>query len=233
MATVIAGLEADDDATDALPAVLARACVQVLPVAGAGISSTNQLRVPLGASDSTVVRAERLQTTLGEGPCLTATSTSMPVRATASMMASRWPVFHQELLRQTPYRTIVSLPLQSHQRLFAALDLYSTDEVAFAHLALDEIQAEVADPLASMLVTQPHTTEPGQEDLPAWLDSGRVRERMKVWVSIGMLMETGLLTNTEALSVLRAYAYTHDTTLDELAAQLTTRQVSVDTVLDS
>jgi hypothetical protein len=59
-----------------VPMVLCQACVQVLPVAGAGLSITDQLRIPLGASDEVVARAERLQTTLGEGPCLT---------------ASRWP----------------------------------------------------------------------------------------------------------------------------------------------
>jgi hypothetical protein len=55
---------------------------------------------------------------------------------------------------------------------------------------------------------------------------------MTVWVAIGMLMEHDALTNTEALSVLRGHAYTHDTTLDELAAQLTTRHTTPDNVLN-
>ena len=48
-----------------LPMVFVRAAVTVLPVAGAGLSMTNHLRVPLAASDEDVAAAERLQTTLG------------------------------------------------------------------------------------------------------------------------------------------------------------------------
>jgi len=233
MAAVSAALGASSDGTDVLPGVLSRACVEVLPVAGAGISWTDELRIPLGASDLMAVRAERLQTTLGEGPCLTASSTSTPLRATGSVMALRWPVFYQELVSQTPYRTIVSVPLQSpQQERFGALDLYSTDDNAFSDLILDEICTEVADPIAAILFDEPRTTDQGPADLPDWMKSNPVRDRMTVWVAIGMLMEHGL-TNTDALSVLRGYAYTHDTTLDELATRVTTRQVTPETFLDS
>jgi hypothetical protein len=62
------------------------------------------------------------------------------------MMALRWPIFHNELLRQTPYRTIISLPLQSPQReRFGALDLYSTDDDALSDLIVDQLCTEVAD----------------------------------------------------------------------------------------
>jgi hypothetical protein len=233
MAAVLTAVDADGDGTHVLPAVLAEACVQVLPVAGAGISWTDALRLPLGASDPTAVLAERLQTTLGEGPCLTASSTSTPLRATGVMMALRWPVFHHELLQQTPYRTIISLPLQSpQQERFGALDLYSTDDDAFSDLIVDQLSTEVADPIAAILFDQPPTSHQHPDDPPAWLDSQPVRDRMTVWVAIGMLMEHRALTNTEALSMLRGHAYTHDTTLDELATQITTRHITPDTVLN-
>ena len=51
MSVVIKDYEAQTSGDDLLPAVLARACVRVLGVAGAGLSITDELRVPLGASD--------------------------------------------------------------------------------------------------------------------------------------------------------------------------------------
>jgi AmiR/NasT family two-component response regulator len=41
-----------------------------------------------------------------------------------------------------------------------------------------------------------------------------------VWVAVGILMERGRLTNPDALAVLRAYAYSHQMTLDAVAADL-------------
>lgn len=232
MAAVLEAFD-EDGRTEVLPAVLARACVQVLPVFGAGLSYTDELRIPLGASDSMAVRAERLQTTLGEGPCLAATRNSVPLRATGDVMAARWPVFHQELLRQTPYRTIVSVPLQSERRgRFGALDLYSTETGGFSELMLDRICAEVADPIAAILFDGPSNRD-RDSDLPAWLASDGVMDRMTVWVAIGMVMEQAVFTNLDALSTLRAYAFTHITTLDELAAQITTRQITPETILAS
>jgi hypothetical protein len=83
---------------DLLPLVFVRAAVSVLPVAGAGLSMTDHLRIPLAASDYDVVAAERLQTTIGEGPCLaavrpTATQTfirSSPTRDSSQGTHSGW-----------------------------------------------------------------------------------------------------------------------------------------------
>lgn len=75
------------DGAELLPTVLARACVKVLPIAGASLSLTDELRIPLGASDDVAARAEQLQATLGEGPCLTATATGHH----RCMTLPRWP----------------------------------------------------------------------------------------------------------------------------------------------
>jgi hypothetical protein len=232
MAAVLEVFDKDGGRVEVLPALMARACVHVLPVAGAGISFTDELRIPLGASDATAVRAERLQTTLGEGPCLTATATSAAFRATGSMMAARWPMFYAELLRQTPYRTVTSVPLQSRQqKRFGALDLYSTDDDTGSAMALEQLCAEVGDPIAAILFDGPTSIDRPATDLPAWLAADSVTDRMKVWIAIGMLMEDGILTNSAALASLRGYAFRHDATLDELAAQVIAHQVTPHTIL--
>ena len=55
-----------------VPTAVSVACAEVLGVDGAGLSLVGDLRVPLAASTPEVRRAEQLQTTLGEGPCLAA-----------------------------------------------------------------------------------------------------------------------------------------------------------------
>jgi len=97
------------------PTVLAQACVAVLPVAGAGLSVIHRLRVPLGPSDDQA--AERLQSTLGEGPCLAAVEQAGPVMGDSATIARRWPTFDVELQERTPFRFLVSLPLVARPRI--------------------------------------------------------------------------------------------------------------------
>ena len=201
---------------------LSEATIAVLPVEGAGLSMLTDLRVPLGASDEVVVRAEALQTTLGEGPCLSAAAADRPLVADLAAMAARWPVFHEEFIAQTPYRSVASVPLRlDDSRTVGALDLYSTRAEQLDLDLLAEIGAEVADPIAAMLfdgLSLPADADPLTEVV--WLNHERTNQRMQVWVAVGILMERGRLTNPDALAVLRAYAFSHQMTLDAVAADL-------------
>ena len=126
MAAVMKAHDTRASAAEVLPMLLAQACVEVLRVTGAGVSITDGVRVPLGANDTTAAQAEALQSTLGEGPCLDATATSEPLVVGETSMAARWPMFYHELLAQTPFRSVASIPLKSSQlRRFGALDLYT------------------------------------------------------------------------------------------------------------
>src|SRR6195952_1008533 len=143
-----------------LPARLMRAAAAALPIAAAGISvfTTDGHRVPLGASDDTAALAERLQFTVGEGPCLSVHGTGRALLATEEVMARRWPTFHSELVGRTPFRSILSLPLdQPHLGGNAAMDLYYEE----SDRALDAVQLEdvqdAADVTAALLVTDPAT----------------------------------------------------------------------------
>jgi hypothetical protein len=234
MSAVMEGYDAQANGDDLLPAVLARACVRVLGVAGAGLSITDELRVPLGASDDLVARAERLQTTLGEGPCLSATAAREPLIADQDLMATRWPMFHRELLEQTPFRSIASLPLNSldYQRL-GALDLYSTEPHFVASTRVADIIINVADPIAAILFDAATTPLQRGAVSSAWLTNPRARTRMNVWVAVGMLIEHATLSNADALAALRAYAFSHDMTLENVATKMSTRRLDPDTLLSA
>jgi GAF domain-containing protein len=142
-----AGLgERTSTSPDLLPVVLCRATVAVLPVEGAGLSLTGDLRVPLGSSDDLAARGERLQVTLGEGPCLTAAALGQPLVADMKRMTTAWPLFAEEFLGQTPYRSVASVPLTDDGSTFGALDLYSTRTETLDEVVLVELAAQVADP---------------------------------------------------------------------------------------
>ena len=232
MAAVIEAYDSHDSGADIMPMLLAQACVKVLHVTGAGISVTDGLRVPLGASDAAAAQAEALQTTLGEGPCLAATATSEPLVADETSMAARWPMFHRELITKTPFRAVASLPLKSaNLQRFGALDLYSADAGLLHRLSLNDVSLNIADPMAGMLFDDPETIMQDGSPLPVWMKTHSVAHRMNVWIAVGILIEYADLTNADALAALRAYAYGHSANLDDIAHHVATQELHPDSLL--
>jgi hypothetical protein len=103
-------------------------------VDGAGISLTAEIRVPLAATSPDAVTAEALQTTIVEGPCLTAAAHRTTLVADASSLATTWLIFGSALTSRTQFRSVVSVPLQTKVgSVFGAVDhLYSADADAAA-----------------------------------------------------------------------------------------------------
>jgi len=223
-ATVIEAFTRGGATANLLPMVFARAAVSVLPVAGAGLCLTDRLRIPLAASDPDVVTAEQLQTTLGEGPCLAAVDTGGPLVADLAMMAASWPAFYERFDAETPYQSVASFPLRSPGGAYlGALDLYSTSRDTLTSRELEEVDAAVAVPIASTLFRDTVAGELDGSSVPSWLKQESVDERMNVWVAVGMSMQRLTLTNSDALALLRGYAYSHSVTLDQVARLVTDR----------
>jgi GAF domain len=217
---------------DLLPMVFVRAAVSVLPVTGAGLSMTHHLRVPLAASDEDVVTAERLQTTIGEGPCLAAVATGEPLVADLATMAASWPTFSELFVAETPYRSVASFPLRSARGSYVgALDLYSTSPDTLTNSELAEFDAAVATPITSTLFRDAGAIELDGVTVTTWLSKESVDERMNVWVAVGMSMERLQLNNTDALALLRGYAYSHGMTLDQVALLVTDKGLQPEELL--
>lgn len=216
-----------------LPQVLAEACVEVLPVAGAGISVMQEiLRVPLGASDELARRTERLQSTLGEGPCLAAAETPLPLAAGLDTIAHRWPLFHRELLAQTPYRSVSSIPLlpdRGHR--LGVLDLYLTTPEPMEPQLLFSLSASIGATMAAILSGAPVAEGLDGVTMPTWLNAAPVQERMRVWAAVGVMLARSDVSNADALALMRAFAFGQGLTLDEVATQLTSFELDPDKVL--
>ncbi|MGY1845774.1 GAF and ANTAR domain-containing protein [Blastococcus sp. SYSU DS1021] len=206
---------------EALPLRLSRVCAELLRVDGAGLVLVDGTarRLPLGASDPAAASAERMQFTVGEGPCATAQATGQPVFAVEDDLRRRWPVFADLLLRGTPFRAVVALPLHTGPAGEGALDLYFRRSAAVVELdvfAAGAVGELVSSALSDAAVWSTWTPAEG----PDWLRGAAPRQRAAVWEAVGKLGVARDIDPEEALALLRTEAYTSGRSVDEVAAAL-------------
>jgi hypothetical protein len=218
--------DADLAGPELLPVRLARACARTLSVDDAGLSLVDsaQQRVPLGASSDVAEVAERLQFTVGAGPCMTAQETRQPVFAVEDDLRRRWPVFTELLVASTPFRAVVALPLQPALSGAGAIDLYfrTSEEV----LDLDVFEAmAVGELVTSALSDAAVWSEWSPAEGPEWLQGPVPRRRAAVWEAMGKLCVDLQISAPAALDLLRAHAYGSGRTVDDLAEQLLAGQL--------
>jgi hypothetical protein len=211
-----------------VPERLAKAAAAVLPVDGSGISLffASDRRLPLGASDEQAAEAERLQFTVGEGPCLSAHASGQPVLADEATIHSRWPAFYDGLVTRTSIRAIIALPLEDEFRGFGALDLYLIPPRGVGSLTLFDALT-VAREVVTVFQANNRQASP-KGDGPAWLDAPAAERRSLVWQAMGFLNAGLGVTSPDALAMLRAYAYSEGMDLDELASQLLDRKLPLE-----
>jgi hypothetical protein len=204
-----------------LPDRLSRTAARLLDADGAGLSLRvgESGRSPLGASSPEAGRAERLQFTVGTGPCLLATTTGQPVFVVEQDMRRRWPAFADLLLAQTPYRGIVSLPLRSPVAGDGAMDLFFTDPGDVPRLDVFDAIA-VGDLVSSALVDAAVLTTWSEAAGPDWLRSPSALGRAALWDAVGRTSLVLDVDASSALALLRGYAYAGGRTVDAVAADL-------------
>lgn len=203
-----------------LPTRLARAAAGILGADGVGLSVIqDQFRVPVGASDDDGVAAERLQFTVGEGPCLAAVRRRAVVRAGGEELEALWPAYYDELVRHTPYRSILAIPFAADTDVTAALDLYFREPDAAADVNIADVTA-VTVQISALLRASNEPAEPAARslgvDLPVWLRGPHARDRLRLWIAAGVLMVRLRVDAPDALALLRTYAYSRDRALDDL-----------------
>lgn len=218
---------ARDLGAELFPRALAEACAQVLDVSGTGLSLlSGPERVPLGASNEDAATAERLQFTVGDGPCFSAYESGRTVYAGPEELAAKWPAFYNDLLARTVVRAVVSVPMIGQTVLLGVLDVY------FDH-AEDMIRP--SDARAPGLITAARAaaallereTARHVNDLAEWAGGPGAVGRHEVWVAVGMLMAAFGLDSKNALTVMRGYSYSTGTTVENTARGLSEHTISV------
>ncbi len=206
---------------------LCLACVDVLGVSGAGLVLTSGGRSLdfIGVSDGVSEAVEQMEYTLGEGPCVSAYRTKQPVfdPDLADEGTDRWPEFRREALAAGVHAAF-GFPLLIERICIGALNLYHDHA---GELSDDQIaDALVAASFASRSVLA------WQADAPpgtlAWQLEAAPRNRVEVHQATGRISVQVGVSLDDSLALLRAYAFSHDRTIGDVAADVAAGRLRLD-----
>jgi hypothetical protein len=201
------------------------ACTELLAAVGAGLSVTRGgvTREPLLASGPVAEELEELQFTLGEGPCLDATTRHSPVLVpdlAGASAHSRWPVF-APAATDAGVRGMFSFPVSAGAALVGVLDVYRAEAGSLRPQELADALV-LADTVLVLALDAHGGIAP---DLDNLLDTTVSARRAPVHQATGMVAAQLGVSMTDALAALRAYAYTRGRRLTEVAADVLARKV--------
>ena len=212
----------DPEAPELVPARLARACADALPVDGAGLSlHAGALRVPIGASGAVAAHAERLQFTFGDGPCLRAHDDGRSIAFEPRDIERNWPELFAALMGDSPYRGVLSVPLPEPLGPTVVLDLWVHETDALPRLDRGDVGV-VVDRVTGELARSLRESAPVAEAGSTWLESEDALRRSSTWQAVGLVGMALLLDTPDALEVVRAAAITSGRSVDEVARDLLT-----------
>lgn len=211
---------ADDGGAEMVPSRLARAAAVAIGVDGAALSihEGSGMRTPIGASDRITARAEQLQFTAGDGPCLRAHDTGSAIAFDLDDIARNWPDLHDALLGETPFRAVYSAPLAPPLGSTIIVDLYAREPRTLSSVPLDDVEAVV------ICLTEELVRASGAASADAsgsrWWDSPGARRRSRVWQATGVASVALGLDVVDTLTVLRAHAFATGRVVDDVAEDI-------------
>ncbi|HJX43824.1 MAG TPA: hypothetical protein VJ352_09115 [Geodermatophilus sp.] len=206
----------DESGPEMAPTRLARAFAQAVGVDGAALSIHEGagLRTPIGASDRTTARAEQLQFTTGDGPCLRAHDTGRAIVFDLEDIERNWPELHAALLGETPYRAVFSLPLAPPLGPTVIVDLYAREPGTLTAVPRDDVEAALL--VLTEELVRSSASAPVEEEA-RWWDSPDARRRSRVWQATGVATVALGLDVVDTLTVLRAHAFATGRVVDDVA----------------
>lgn len=202
---------------------LCAACVEVLDVAGAGITIMGGTQAgPVCVSNKRMAALEDLQFATGEGPCQDAFRSGKPVHAASLdvVALSRWPSF-VSLAHATGIGAVFAYPLITRGARVGVLTLYQDVEGELTEAQNDDSMA-----LATVLT---ETVLSLQDIAPVGLlaiefDSA-VAYRAEIYQASGMVAVQLQIPAAEALLRIRAHAFADGQSLGNVAADIVGRRL--------
>ncbi|MGY1832938.1 hypothetical protein ACI8AA_21200 [Geodermatophilus sp. SYSU D01180] len=220
-----------EDGPEMVPSRLARAAAQAVRVDGAALSIHEGagLRTPIGASDRTTSRAEQLQFTAGDGPCLRAHDTGSAIVFDIEDIHRNWPELHEALLGETPYRAVFSVPLAPPLGPTVIVDLYARELGTLTGVPRDDVEAVVVCLTEELVRASGGVADEGGH---RWWDSPDARRRSRVWQATGVATVALGLDVVDTLAVLRAYAFATGRVVDDVADDIVEGRLDPATLRD-
>ena len=117
--------------------------------AGASVINSRGRRESTGATDTVVLRADKLQYELGQGPCLSAWAEQRAIIIQDTKQETRWPEW-TAAIADLPVRSVLSAPLTTEGRRIGALKVYSPAPLVFDDHSVFLIE-RLANPAAVLL----------------------------------------------------------------------------------
>ncbi|RYU10711.1 GAF and ANTAR domain-containing protein [Nocardioides iriomotensis] len=195
---------------------LLSSCCKEAGLDGAGVSivSSSGAHEPLYGSDHVAEAIERLQVTLGEGPCIDASATGTPVLVAdltdpRDAVAGRWPVFRDEATLAGA-RAIFAFPLRIGAISLGAVDLYRHTAGPLSRKELGSAYSSMEKVGLAVLETPDYY---GDVDAPTTIN-------MTVHQAAGMVMGQLDSSIDEAMVRLRAAAFAEGLSVNELAVEV-------------
>ena len=181
------------------------------------LMSDNTQRGSVCSSDSVSALIEDLQFTLGEGPCVDAYRLNRPILADdlARRGSARWAAFSPPVAAAGA-RAVFAFPMQVGSISLGAIDLYRDEPGSLS-------DAQHADALVMAGVAARAVLGMSVPDLEIGSDI-----RLVVHQASGMVSVQLLVSVSQALVRLRAYAFANNRLLDDVAADVVARRLRLD-----
>lgn len=194
---------------------LCAACVEVLEVAGAGITVLSGAQpVPVCVSDSDVAGLEILQFSSRQGPCQDAYASGVSVHASRldGPPATRWPTF-VDLARKSGIRAVSAYPLMNETSKVGVLTLYRSTEGDLSR-PQQEDSATVARVLLDTLTSMPPA------DLSTLQAAEAFAYRAEIYQASGMIAVQLGVSPDVALVRIRAHAAASNMSVLDVATEI-------------
>jgi hypothetical protein len=203
-------------------AQLASPFLELLPITGVAISVFDQDRraTLIQATDSTASRLDELQFDLGEGPSVDAFRTATLVTVPDLAAAIRWPAF-LESAAVLAVGAIFAFPLMLGAASTGTVTCYRTAPGELDDDAADiggSLCRAIAGPAFRRAIVLAADEAPGEAPPAA--------SRREIHQATGMVLTQLNISATDALSRLRAYAFSHGYTVQEIAHDVVSRRLN-------
>jgi hypothetical protein len=195
-----------------------------LSASGAGVSvvTGSGTREIIFATDHVSAQIEELQVRLGEGPCIDAWSSRLPVieEDLSRTSPERWPMF-VPAARAAGAAAVFAMPLQVGLSRVGALDLYRDEPGGLSPADITDA-VRLGEAVTDVLIRM----EP--------YDGGVEASEMGPTLSAEIYQAAGMVTVqlevdiTEALARLRAHAYAEERPLWEVARDVVARRLRIE-----
>jgi GAF domain-containing protein len=228
LADVLVAGERGTDAAD-------RLCVACLPLLGVDAAAVSVIdegesRGTFGASDAAARLLDALQFTAGEGPCLEAAQTMVPVLVPDlhAQDEPRWPAF-KDAAERAGVRAVFAMPILVGRIGLGALDLFRSVPGPLSATQMSDalIFADAAAQILLDLIDIGSNASRRGDPLDQWEQMASL-SHLEVYRATGMIMAQLDLSPAAALVRLRAYAFVNELTAGEVAELVTSRRLRLE-----